>query len=267
MMTHDEAQELLAAYALHAVENPERRDLEEHLAECPRCASELDGLRDVATTLGNVGGAAPADLWNRIAERLYDNEERDEVDVPPICAFARPVAPAVPAAAVTPLFERGAASSRRTKYVAVTFAAAAALLIGVLSVNLVRANSRVAQLNSALSLAGHSVVDAALETPGHVNVTLNGAHSGDVATFVLVNGAGYLVSSNMTALAPDKTYQLWAITKGTPISIGLMGAHPSTVYFSIAGAAGPGELAITVEPAGGSVAPTSPVLAAGRISA
>jgi hypothetical protein len=96
----------------------------------------------------------------------------------------------------------------------------------------------VAQLNSALSAASHGVVDAALETPGHVNVTVNGGHSEGLPKFVLLDGRGNLVSSNMTALAPNKTYQLWGIIGGKPISIGLIGTKPTTVYFSIAGCQG-----------------------------
>ena len=40
-LTHDEAAELLGAYALDAVEADERDAIEHHLNECPRCRAEV----------------------------------------------------------------------------------------------------------------------------------------------------------------------------------------------------------------------------------
>lgn len=258
MMTHEEAQELLAVFALNAVDGEERAEIEHHVEECVRCSSELDALRAVATTMGNVGEPASQELWDRIAEHLYDDVESEAL--PPIRALDLPHA-------VSPLVPRRAQSSRRAKYGVGVFAVAAAALVSVLSVNLVNADNHVSQLTNALSLTSRSVVDAALETPGHVNVTLNGGHSTGLAKFVLVNGRGFLVSSQMAALPAGKTYQLWGIIGGKPISIGLMGNAPSTVYFSVEGSKQPTELAVTIEPAGGSVAPTSPAVASGTVTA
>jgi hypothetical protein len=258
MMTHEEAQELLAVYALNAVDGQERTELEHHVHECVRCSSELDALRGVASAMGNVGEPASQELWDRIAEHLYDDVDADTL--PPIRALDLPTA-------ISPLAARRALLPRRAKYGIGVFAVAAAALVSVLSVNLVKADNHVSQLTSALTLASRSVVDAALVTPGHVNVTLSGDHSTGLAKFVLVDGRGYLVSSQMTDLPAGKTYQLWGIFGGKPISIGLMGSAPSTVYFSVEGAKRPSALAITIEPTGGSVTPTSPIVASGTVSA
>ena len=53
MMSHDEASELLAVAALHAVDAETLAAIEEHAATCPRCQSELDSYRAVAAALGN----------------------------------------------------------------------------------------------------------------------------------------------------------------------------------------------------------------------
>ena len=45
-MSHDEASDLLGAYALDAVDGNEFTELEEHLETCPRCRAELDSLRE-----------------------------------------------------------------------------------------------------------------------------------------------------------------------------------------------------------------------------
>ena len=43
-MSHDEASDLLGAYALDAVDGDEFVELEEHLGTCPRCRAELDSF-------------------------------------------------------------------------------------------------------------------------------------------------------------------------------------------------------------------------------
>ena len=83
-MTHDEVSELLAAYALDAVDGDERTELEEHLAACPRCRGELDGLREVAGALGNSVEPLPEGLWSQIASRLPEREAGDEAPAMPV---------------------------------------------------------------------------------------------------------------------------------------------------------------------------------------
>ena len=75
-MTHVEIEELLGAYALDAVDEDERREVEEHLATCPRCRGEVAAHREVAAMLGNATGEGPAvapeNLWDRIAASLQE---------------------------------------------------------------------------------------------------------------------------------------------------------------------------------------------------
>ena len=259
MMTHDDAQELLAVLALNAIDGLERIELEDHVAQCVRCERELDGLRGVSSTLGNVSEPASAELWQRISEHLYD--DFDQGNLPPIRVLD------FPRASVTPLESRRAPSTKNTKITAGVFAVAAAALVGVLSFNLVQANDHVAQLTNALGVADRGAVVAALVTPGHVNVTLDSAQHTRVASIVLLNGHGYVVSSKMAQLPSAQTYQLWGIIAGKPISIGLMGSKPTNVEFSVASALQPSELAVTVEPAGGSQTPSTPIIASGTVTA
>jgi hypothetical protein len=69
-MTHDEIAEFLGVYALDAVSPEEALEIEQHLAECPRCRAEVAAHREVAGVLGNVSSTAPPGLWDRIAEEL-----------------------------------------------------------------------------------------------------------------------------------------------------------------------------------------------------
>ena len=260
MMTHDVAQDLLAVYALNAVDGEERADLQSHVDECVRCSSELDALRSVSTAMGNHGEPASQELWERISSHLYDYVGT----VPPIRT------PSLPGASISTLGGRRTQRGR-TKYGVRAFAVAAAALVGILSLNLASADHHLTQLNSALTLAtgasNQALINAALETPGHLNVNLTGSHSASLAHFVLLDGQGYLVSSNMATLPSNETYQLWVIIDGKPISIGLMGSKPVTVSFTFADSKRPSEIAVTIEPSGGSVAPTSPIVASGKVTA
>jgi hypothetical protein len=67
-------------------------------------------------------------------------------------------------------------------------------------------------------------------------------------------------------LASNETYQLWGVINAKTVSTGLMGSTPHQVAFTVSGSARPSELAVSVEPAGGFVSPTSPIIASGAVS-
>jgi anti-sigma-K factor RskA len=58
-------------------------------------------------------------------------------------------------------------------------------------------------------------------------------------------------------VSSDRTYQLWSIDDGRAISVGLLGEHPSSVAFTVDPSVAATAYLVTVEPAGGVVAPTS----------
>ena len=88
--------ELVAAYALDALEDSERRDFEEHLATCDQCREELEGLRDAAAALAYVpeGPAPPPALRDRVLKRVHDDRGSNVVQfrrryaLPAVAAFA-----------------------------------------------------------------------------------------------------------------------------------------------------------------------------------
>ena len=71
------------------------------------------------------------------------------------------------------------------------------------------------------------------------------------------SGAGFLVDSHMAPAPPGRSYELWAVVGGRPIPVGLMGPVPSQVAFVMASVPRPSALAVTVEPPGGSIRPTT----------
>jgi anti-sigma-K factor RskA len=254
-MSHDEASDLLGAYALDAVDGDEFTELEEHLETCPRCRAELDSLREVAAAMGNSVEPLPEGLWSQIALRLPDRQEDDEP--PPMPQLARQ--------GRSPFRAPAAGPTRRRRVMASTvgaIAVAAASVAIVLGIGLVRADNKVSNLQ-----ATSPAVTAALRAPGHHLVELESSSSKTekAQVVVLPSGQGYLVSSTLPPLDKGRTYQLWAIEGNQPISLGLLGGSPGQAAFTMAGSTRPSHLSITAEPAGGSVFPTGPIIATGTV--
>jgi hypothetical protein len=258
MMTHDEVSDLLASFALDAVEGEEQEQIIEHLNECPRCRAEIDAHREVAAALGNSVEPLPEGLWSSIASRLP--ERRDE-EPPPMPRLSRVGTDDAPA----PSRVRRRHMSRGPLATIGAIAVAAAAVAAVLGINLVRADNQVTALQTSAEGAAPAAVAAALELPGHKVVNLDDSKQKQVAQFVLVpNGRGYLVSSELPVLAKQHTYQLWGIVDGQPISLGLLGRSPYLATFTMAGTS-PAKLSITVEPSRSSVVPSNPIVATGTV--
>jgi hypothetical protein len=149
-------------------------------------------------------------------------------------------------------------------------AAAAAVVVGVLGIQVVRLDHRTSNLQSAVSATEApgptmAVVTAALQTPGARKVTLAPMTSGQsVQAVVLPDGQGYLYDARLTPLPAAQTYQLWGITGSAAVSYGLIGNVPARV---VSFHAGPGitALALTAEVAGGVVQPEHTPVAAGGV--
>ncbi len=246
-MNHTAAHDLLAPLSLDALDADLRAEVEAHVATCAQCQRELDDLREVATALGTTGLAAPEGLWERIAARL---DERPVPIEPPPLVFARDAAP------------RALGRTRRA-LAAVSLVAAAAVV--ALAVGLAHESARAGSLASALASARRGVVATALATPGHRVVTLTTASGQGLATFVLLrDGRGYLVRDTLAPLGAGRTYQLWGIVAGRPVSIGVLGRAPRAVAFTLADVT-PSALGITVEPRGGSLTPAPTMVASGAV--
>ncbi|MGH9082686.1 MAG: anti-sigma factor domain-containing protein [Acidimicrobiales bacterium] len=256
---HQAVAELLGAYSLDAVEPDEMRLVDEHLAQCPRCREEVDQLREVAAALGNRNEEPPPAVWEHIAERIAGGTgERSGADRPAPGPTASPegrrsIAGAGPGPAAGP--RRGSVAGRAWAAAAVALAAAAAVV--ALAISLVGANDRVSQLRSALT-APTAAVRAALASPGHRLVNLRSRDGAPAAQLVVDrNGTGYVVTSTMPALPASQTYQLWASINGRTISLGLLAGKvvPGQAFSLGSSTSGARELMVTVEPAGGVVAP------------
>lgn len=254
MMNHNDAHELLAALSLDAVSTGEREAIEFHVAQCPRCQQELDSLREVASAIGNSVESLPEGLWSTISSRIYDVQGAHAAATPPL-HLVDVGAPVVALASARTRSQRWASRS-----LLASIGSIAAVIIVVLAVSLASANQRVHQLSGA-----NADVAAALATPNHTLVDMKSSGISLAQFVVLSDGRGYLVRSHLPTLNAKQTYQLWDIIGGKPISLGLLGPSPRRSTFTIAGVKSSDVLAITVEPARGSIAPTSPVIASSAV--
>ena len=289
-LSHAEIEELLGAYALDAVEPETAAVIEAHLDGCVRCAAEVDQHHEVAGLLANSGGVPPSDLWDGIAVRLGGTSDDSwdrlaaRLEVPEdrttgagprggATGEARTSVPATGAgrgAAVVPI----GTTRRRSRLVAAgagLVAAAAVVIALVLGLQVHHLHGQVNALQATPNLS--SAERAAIAAPGTTRVPLSapGADSqgSTPATIVLTAaGTGFVINDSgdgLAALPADRTYQLWGVVGSKVISLGLLGARPSIVPFSVAGSHGVSAFAITDEVAGGVVASTNHPVAEGKV--
>ena len=171
MMSHDEASDLLGAYALDAVDGDERTELEAHLETCPRSSGRT---RQPARCRGGDGNSVeppPEGLWSQIAIACLSSKG----------TRSRPRCRGSWGRATRLSGRRPPAGSRRGAAPCVTtvgaVAVAAAAVAVVLGIGLVRADNKVSNLQSAQA-APSAAVTAALTAPGHRVVTLDGGTHG-----------------------------------------------------------------------------------------
>ncbi|MGA2530035.1 MAG: anti-sigma factor [Acidimicrobiales bacterium] len=236
-MTHDELEELLGVYALDALDDDERREVDDHLSSCPRCRAELASYREVAAMLGNSAAdtpaAAPDELWDRISASLLDE--------PPV---------------LSPLHR---SRRQRAGWIVPLGAVAAALIIvvGLLVAKVINLDHQVSALSSEAGVA------KVISDPSHQTVELTSTTKPWRATVVLLDGQGYLINPSMPSLGRSQTFQLWALSRGKVVSLGVLGATPSAAALRVE--PNMTVLMITAEPLGGTPVPTTPVLVRGDL--
>jgi len=158
MMSHDEASELLAVAALHAVDAETLSAIEEHATTCPRCQSELDSYRAVAAAIGNSVEELPEGLWTNISSQLWDH--KGESTVMPALLIGETPADVVAIGSAT-------RSSRRVRTALAALAFAAARRSSC-SRSVCRAlKNQVTHLQGVIASASRSAVQRAMATPGH----------------------------------------------------------------------------------------------------
>jgi anti-sigma-K factor RskA len=245
--SHEVVAGLLGAYALDAVPEDERQAVEDHLAGCRACRTEVEEHRATGAMLAAAGAPAPEGLWDRIAGAI---ESSRPADLEPVRDARRRER------------RRPGAFARWGTVAAVAAAVLAIVGLGMRVVDQGRVLDRLVATSEDRELV--RAANAALLDPRASRVML-GSEDGGVAVdaVLLPDGTGYLVRNNLRPLPPGRTYQLWALDEGIPISVGVLGRHPGVVAFSVA--PGVRGLAITEERRGGVVSTENDPLVLGEV--
>jgi anti-sigma-K factor RskA len=243
-LSRDELQDLLAAYSIDAVDDDERRAIEEYLATDRDARSEVVGLQQAASYLAHTGGPPPPGVWEqleRTIRQLPGQQGPGDLPAPP---------------RLVPLARAQPRTDRRWQLVAVA-ASVVALVLGALLV------FRDDGSDGPGDIA--ALAQAADRAPGARHAQLADDDGTVLArAVVLPDGTGYL-TSELPVLPAGRTYQLWGVDGGNTVSLGVMGPNPRVVSFQAAG--NPGALAITEERAGGVAVTANDPEAVGRLRA
>jgi anti-sigma-K factor RskA len=249
------SRDLAAAYALGALGPEETRDFEAFLAGSPETQREVAEFRDVAAllALGEPASGAGADLRNQVLARVNEEKTRRLPPAPP-GSFGSRTPPAV-------------------------WGALAASLIAVVGLggallslrgDLARLSRELAEGQQQLQ-AREATLNAILE-PGVelYQLTSSGDPDPGIQLFWDRNRSSAIINGFRLKPVPEgKAYQLWFIKDGKPVPSVTFKPEPNgharveRVPVPIDGKVT--AAAITVEPAGGSPQPTSPILLVGPL--
>ena len=250
-------EELLPAYALGAVDGEDLREMEAHLATgCAECRRQLDLWQgDLEELAASVEPVAPSDMARRRVQKLAG------------APASRPRSPRWPAiVAAASLLIAAWAGWRQAR-------------LGEELERLGAERDRLAQqvsgLDQQLGLAraeANRMAEslAIITSPGSRAIVLAGlGPSPNAKGHTFVNperGKAVFYAFDLPALTPDKTYQLWWIEGGKPVSAGVFQVDErgtGSVRVERAPTGATDAWAVTVEPAGGVPQPTGEMVLKG----
>ena len=246
MSVHEQFAEDLALYALGALAGPEKEALEQHLEVCSPCQSELRQLQSDATLLAlSATGPVPPPRSRERLLRAIARERRAPVTVP----------------------------KRSVWWLLAPYAVSAGLIVvaGFLWNQSRSLNRTLANLRER-----HSAMEKQLRVAQDLVNTLTSPESKQItlapvkalpqpqgkAYYLSSSGHLILLANNLAPLPPGKVYELWLIpSTGSPIPAGLFQPDSrgtaTVVNPPLPIGVEAKAFAITIEPTGGSPAPTS----------
>jgi anti-sigma-K factor RskA len=251
---------LTGAYVLDALEPDELVAFERHLAACEDCRAEVRSLRDAVIRLPEMSAVAPPpELRASVLSAISK--------VRPLPPLAEQVEPAVVASPAAPDMSldtrrRERADKRGNRWQLLAAAACVVALAGVLwgalrlpstdpgrEVAVVENESRTQMM--ALLSASDLRVYAAEGTDGMHGTVLM---SDEV-------GSAVAVLQDLPELADDQVFQAWSIAGAAPADAGVFRSGDGSATVLLAEDVLAAEtVALTIEPTGGSPAPTGDIL-------
>lgn len=240
-MERERFDELLEAYALNALPDDERREFEEYLSRHPERQAEVDELNNLAGLLAlSPVEQEPSPALRRNLMAVVESEARESQ-------------------AATRRANRRSTLARIRELLSparLSLGAAALLIIGLFSWNILLMD-RMNDLRSEVAQVQRENPPATEEQM----VELKGSGPMRDARVELVrlrDERAVLVAEKVPPIGEDETLQIWVIKDDVPKPAGLFEPGDKMVSTPVKGSLqGADMVAITVEPAGGSPAPTT----------
>jgi Anti-sigma-K factor rskA len=253
MALHRGLHDLTGPYALDALDSAAEQDrFERHLNRCEACTGEVRGFRETATRLGMAAAQQPPPgMRDRVMSAVAQTRQ-------------------VPAGGEDHArHARPAQRLRPPTRLATAGAALAVAAVVVLAVLLVNSQHQLNQAQHQLSQAqGQLQAITAVQTATDAKVIVKRTSVGGAVTVTSSASKRQMVltTAGLPRLAAGKVYQLWLIgahhnpTRSEGV---LAKAHNGrTGPVLISGVLAGDTFGVTVEPAGGTVTPTLPVIVA-----
>lgn len=280
-LTCSDVDDLAGLHVLDALGAAEALEVATHLADHPDRHPLFRELAGVTPFLAESveAVAPPPELRDRVMARVAVTPQLGRPAVPALPVVAPAVPPALPSpvsagpSAPPAPVSLEAARERRARRNPLwgVLAAAAVLAIVVLAGWNVLLQQRTTEADGRVAILAEAVAAAA--RPGSVVVPMEGietaAGASGYAVFP-VDGTGYIVLTDLPAIAADRDWQAWTIVDGdSPASAGLMdtGRDGIAVVDGVPRVPGISIVALTVEPDGGSEQPTTTPTVVGQLEA
>ncbi|WP_284983753.1 anti-sigma factor [Arthrobacter sp. efr-133-TYG-118] len=258
--------ELAEIYALDALSDAERAEIDNYIATAPERSAFLERVRQsretLATSFADEAEPRPGLLEDIL--RQLPQQPRIAQTGTASAPSSVPEVPAGPALHATPdVVDLAAARNRRDRrrFGGVRGWVAAAAAAAVIALGGVGVGVYVAGQNDPVN----QVLQAADVRQATVNV-----NGGGTATVSISSSKNAVVVRMNGVPAPPagKVYQMWLIPKdgSDPVSQGLMDAQALSHPAVVSGITSAAAIGITVEPVGGSKKPTLPTVAAAPLT-
>jgi anti-sigma-K factor RskA len=231
---------LSGAFVLDALDDRERSSFSRHMESCEACALEVNELRETASRLADdVWSVPPPRMREAVLARVAVTRQE-----PPLRRSRAPRA------------HRQSWRHRTTMALVAASMVGLAALSGVFIVQKQQGDSERDNIQAVLSAPDATFRTAQLSNGGHVSVVMSPSRDAAVVTL-----------AQAQTFDSDHAYQLWALRGGKPASAGVMPAGKGDALLYVTGLSGAQTMALTVEPAGGSREPTTPIVGQVRLDA
>lgn len=249
-----EIHDLSAGYALNALDDADKVLFESHLPTCAQCQEDLKAHEETARLLGEaVAETPPGGLKNNVLSAIADIEQDEAAPAPSASVSQAPAAAstAPPEEATPPAALDGNVIDLRSRTRNRVLAAVAAAFVLIAALFGVQRLSAPDQTQYAAILESSDAEEAVLVGDGDAEFSVVwSASTGEFA----------VCGIDVPEITDDQTYEFWFIGDSDPVNVGLFDEEGGDVEFVGELPGDPAVWAITIEPAGGSPAPTSDIL-------